>query len=111
MGLQLMQLITRNGVNTDPNTIPVLALDPDEKADAFAEGVRYAEDTFDFLREIGHLTEREEDLIGESLEPFASATLEDDFGADSALSDLDATLGDSEGMEVMNEEPEGLDDD
>jgi len=105
-----MSLVTRNGVNTDPTTIPVLALDPDEKPDSFAEGIHYAEDTMDFLRKIGHLTEREEDLVGEALESFASPTLDDEFGEGSEMSDLDTTLGDggSDGLEAVAEG--GMDD-
>jgi hypothetical protein len=96
-----MNLITRNGLNADPTTIPIQALDPDEKPDGFYEGVHYVEGTMDMLRACGHLTEREEDLIGEQLEEFGSATLEDEFGEESSMGDLDSKLGDSEGMEVV----------
>lgn len=108
-----MHTVTMQGQATDPLKIPIVVVDPDTHADAFAEGVHYCQDTIDYIRDIGHLCEREEDLIGDRQEGVPSATLEEEFSEDrdSPLDDLDTDISggaDMDSMSVVNED-EALD--
>lgn len=99
------------GKAVNPLEIPIRVVDPDSHADGFQEGVHFVPDTVDYIREIGHLCEDEEELIGERKDSAPSATLDEEFAedGDSPLDDLDADdSGAMDGMEVVSdvEEPD-----
>ena len=105
-----MWAVHMQGQAADPLEIPIRVVDPETYADGFQEGVHYVQDTIDYIRDIGHLCEREEDLIGERQEGVPSATLEEEFPEDqnSPLDNLDEDLAggaDMNSMSVVNEEP------
>ena len=102
-----MWAVRVQGQAVDPLQIPINVVDPDSRADGFLEGVHFVPDTIDYIRDIGHLAEKEEDLIGERPDSSPSATLDEEFAEneDSPLDDLDADMDDSgamEGMEAVN---------
>lgn len=103
LDMQIMRTVRLRGKAVDPLKIPIQIVDPDTYADGFREGVHYVPDTIDYIRDIGHLAETEEELIGERLDNLPSATLDEEF-ADSADSTLDELndLEDGPAMEGMN---------
>lgn len=91
-----MATVRLNGQATDPLQIPINVVDPDSYADGFREGVHFVPDTIDYVREIGHLVEREEELIGERETNLPSATLDEEFadGGESPLDDINTEIDD-----------------
>ena len=98
-----MWAVRVQGKAVDPLKIPIQVVDPDTYADGFREGVHYVPDTIDYVREIGHLAESEEELIGNRHDNLPSATLDEEFadGGDSTLNELD-DLDDAAGMEDIS---------
>lgn len=98
-----MSAVQLQGKAVDPLKIPIQVVDPHSYADGFREGVHFVPDTIDYVREIGHLAESEEELIGERHDNLPSATLDEEFAdeADSTLNELD-DLDDGPGMEGMD---------
>ena len=101
--VQIMWTVRLQGKAVDPLKIPIQVVDPDTYADGFREGVHFVPDTIDYVRDIGHLAESEEELIGERQDNLPSATLDEEFAdsPDSTLNELDG-LEDGPGMEGMN---------
>lgn len=109
-----MWAVRVKGQAVDPMKIPIGVVDPDTYADGFQEGVHFVPDTIDYIRDIGHLAESEEELIGERPDSGPSATLDEEFSEDpdSPLDDLDSDDGAGmDGMTVVSDGEDADDDD
>lgn len=95
-----MRVVTGDGKYVDPRGVPVEIKDPDEYADAFAEGAHWVPDVIDYCRSIGRLAESEEELLGVQTDDQPSATLEEEFSElnEGPLADLD---GDEDKLETL----------